>query len=174
MGEIRVVRPGMRVGPVEHTVQGAMLETGAKAPDFVLLANDQSQRTLADFAGKVKILSCVPSVDTRVCSAQTRRFNQEAANLDEGIVVLTISADLPFALKRYCGNEGIENTITLSTYRDMKFADDYGVHDVDWRVCQRALFVIDRDDVLRYAEYVHVIGDEVNFEAALSAARALL
>ncbi|RMG75402.1 MAG: thiol peroxidase, partial [Chloroflexi bacterium] len=131
----------MKVGESEHTVQYDMLKVGDKAPDFKLVANDLSIKSLADFDGKVKIISVIPSIDTGVCSAQTRRFNQEAAQLGDDIVVLTVSADMPFALKRYCGNEGVENTITLTTYRDMKFADDYGVHDIDWRVCQRAVFV---------------------------------
>lgn len=168
-------RPGMMVGPVEHHVQREMLQVGQQAPDFTLIAADNaSKRTLADYAGKVKVISCVPSVDTSVCSAQTRRFNEEAAGLGDGIAVLTVSADLPFALRRYCANEGIDRSETLSTYRDMQFADDYGVHDTDWRVCQRAVFVLDADNVVRYAEYVPVIGNEVNFEAALSVARGLV
>lgn len=167
-------RPGMMVGSNEHPVQGPMLEIGDPAPDFSLIANDFSNRSLKDYSGKVKVFSIVPSIDTRVCSAQTRRFNEEAAKLSEGIAILTVSADLPFALKRYCGNEGIENTETLSTYRDMQFADDYGVHDTAWRTCQRALFVVDQQDVIRYAEYVPVIGQEVNFDAALTIARSLV
>ncbi len=167
-------RPGMQVGPVEHHVQHSMLTVGVPAPDFELIATNMAVRRLADYDGKVKVLSVVPSVDTRVCSAQTRRFNQEAATLGENIVVLTISADLPFALQRYCGNEGITNTETLSTYRDMKFADDYGVHDTDWRVCQRALFVLDAQNIIQYAEYVPVIGDEVSFETGLDKARNLV
>lgn len=166
-------RPGMKVGPAEHTVQGAMLTVGEAAPDFTLIATDLSERKLSDYGTKVKIISVVPSVDTSVCSAQTHRFNKEAAELGEDIAVLTVSADLPFALKRYCGNEGIENTETLSTYRDMRFADDYGVHDIDWRVCQRAVFVLDKDNKVQHAEYVPVIGDEVDFAAALAKAREL-
>lgn len=167
-------RPGMMVGDVEHTIQNDMLEVGAKAPDFVLLTPKLEERTLADYAGKVKILSVVPSVDTSVCSAQTRKFNKEAADLSDDIAVLTISADLPFALGRYCGNEGIENSETLSTYKDMQFADDYGVHDIDWRVCQRAVFVLDKDNVIQHAEYVHVIGNRVKFKDALEKARSLV
>ncbi len=167
-------RPGMMVGPGEHTVQNDMLEVGDDAPDFTLIDTGLQERTLADYGDKVKVLSVIPSIDTSVCSEQTRRFNQEAAELSDEIVVLTVSADLPFALKRYCGNEDIENTDTLSTHRDMQFADDYGVHDIEWRVCQRALFVLDQDNVIQYAEYVPVIGDEVNFEAGLQAARDLV
>jgi len=167
-------RPGMMVGPNEHRVQGDMLSVGSKAPDFKLLATDRSERTLANYAGKVKIISTVPSVDTSVCSAQTRRFNQEAAELGDEIAIITVSADLPFALKRYCAAEGIDKTETLSTYMDMAFADAYGVHDVDWRICQRAVFVLDEENIVRYAEYVPVIGHEVNFSAALEAAKSLV
>ncbi|TVR23056.1 MAG: thiol peroxidase [Anaerolineaceae bacterium] len=164
----------MMVGDNEHTVQHDMLEVGADAPDFVLIATDLTMRSLSNYESKVKVISVVPSVDTGVCSAQTVRFNKEAAALGDAIAVLTVSADTPFALKRYCGNEGIENSETLTTYRDMKFADDYGVHDVDWRVCQRAVFVLDKDNVVQHAEYVPVIGQEVDFDAALQKAQALV
>jgi thioredoxin-dependent peroxiredoxin len=167
-------RPGMMVGPNEHTVQHDMLEVGAPAPDFVLIANDLSERRLGDYDGKVKVLSVIPSIDTGVCAAQTVRFNKEAAALGDDIAVLTVSADMPFALKRYCGNEGIENTETLTTYRNMEFADDYGVHDLDWRVCQRAVFVVDKNNVIQHVEYVPVIGDEVDFDAALSKAKSFV
>ena len=168
-----MARPGMMVGDNEHTVQYDMLNVGDQAPDFNLLANDRSVKSLGSYEGKVKILSVIPSIDTGVCSAQTRRFNGEAAELGDDVAVLTISADTPFALKRYCGNEGIENTETLTTYLDMKFADDYGVHDVDWRVCQRSVFVLDRENIVRHAEYVPVIGNEVDFDRALGVATDL-
>jgi thioredoxin-dependent peroxiredoxin len=164
-------RPGMMIGSVEHHVQNEMLEVGAQAPDFALITPRMAVKTLADYGDKVKVLSCVPSVDTSVCSAQTHRFNKEAAALGDHIVVLTISADMPFALGRYCGNEGIQNTETLSTYRDMKFADDYGIHDTEWRMCQRAVFVLDQTNTIRYAEYVPSMGDEVSFDEALAVAR---
>lgn len=167
-----MARKGMMVGDNEHPVQNDMLATGSKAPDFNLVANDLSSRSLADYAGKIKVISVIPSIDTGVCAMQTRRFNEEAAGLN-GAVVLTVSADMPFALGRFCGAEGIENTETLTTQRDMQFADDYGVHDTEWRICQRAVFVLDRDNVLRHAEYVGVIGDEVDYDAALAAARSL-
>lgn len=167
-------RSGMKVGDVEHHVQYDMLTVGSKAPDFTLYTTAHKPKTLADYAGKVKIISCIPSIDTGVCSAQTRRFNQEASELGDNIVIITVSADLPFALKRYCAAEGIERTETLTTYRDMKFADDYGVHDTDWRVCQRAVFVVDQNDIIQYAEYVPVIGNEVNFDAALAKAKELV
>lgn len=169
-----MARPGMKVGDNEHSVQNDMLTVGSKAPDFSLVGIDMSTKSLTDYDGKVKVISVIPSIDTSVCSAQTHRFNEEAAKLGDNIAVLTVSADMPFALKRYCGNEGIENTETLTTYRDMKFADDYGVHDVDWRVCQRSVFVLDKDNVVQYVEYVPVIGNEVDFVAALGKAADLV
>ena len=169
-----MARPGMKVGEAEHNVQGEMLEAGSKAPDFTLIDTGMGEKSLGDYAGKVKIISVIPSVDTGVCSAQTIRFNKEMANLSDDVVILTVSADMPFALKRYCGAEGIESLETLSTYRDMQFADAYGVHDTDWRVCQRAVFVVDKDNTIQHAEYVPVIGDEVDFDAALDKARSLV
>lgn len=167
-----MTRAGMMVGDNEHQIQNDMLEVGSQAPDFALIANDLSSKSLADYAGKIKIISVIPSIDTGVCATQTRRFNEEAASLSDA-VVLTVSADMPFALGRFCGAEGIENSETLSTQRDMQFADDYGVHDTAWRICQRAVFVLDRDNVLRHAEYVPVIGDEVDYDAALAKAKEL-
>ena len=167
-----MARKGMMVGDNEHLKKNEMLATGSTAPDFNLVANDLSSRSLADYAGKVKVITVIPSIDTGVCAMQTRRFNEEAAGLND-TVVLTVSADMPFALGRFCGAEGIENTETLTTQRDMQFADDYGVHDTEWRICQRAVFVLDRDNVVRHAEYVGIIGDEVDYDAALAAARSL-
>ena len=167
-----MARKGLMVGDSEHHVQNEMLTVGAAAPDFSLIANDLSSKSLADYAGKVKVISVIPSIDTGVCADQTRRFNAEAAGLDN-TVVLTVSADMPFALGRFCGSEGIDNTETLSTQRDMQFADDYGVHDTDWRICQRAVFVLDRDNVVQHAEYVPIIGDEVDYDAALAKAKEL-
>jgi thiol peroxidase len=167
-------RPGMMLGPNELAVEGAMLVVGAPAPDFALTANNWSTKTLADYEGKVKIISCVPSLDTRVCSAQTHRFNKEADTLGDDVAVLTISADLPYAQARWCGAEGVERTETLSDHKTMKFAADYGVNTVDLRVLQRAAFVLDKDNVVQYVEYVPVMGDEVNFDAILEKARSLV
>lgn len=169
-----VNRTGMFIGPVEHPVEGAMLKIGDKSPDFKLTANDWSIKSLADYENKVKIISVVPSLDTRVCSAQTHRFNQEAANLNADVVILTVSADLPYAQRRWCGAEGVERVVTLSDHKDMNFSDAFGVHVNDLRICQRAAFVVDRNDIVQYAEYVAVIGDEINFEAVLEAAKALV
>jgi thioredoxin-dependent peroxiredoxin len=167
-------RAGMKIGPTEHPVAGPMLNAGDKAPDFSLTANDWSMKSLADYQGKVKILSIVPSLDTRVCSAQTRWFNEEAANLGDGVVILTVSADLPYAQRRWCGAEGIERVITLSDHKNMNFSDAYGVHVTDMRICQRACFVVDQNNVVQHVNYVPVIGDEIDFMSALSKAQELL
>jgi thiol peroxidase len=151
-----------------------MLKVGDPAPDFRLTANNWSIKSLADYAGKVKIISVVPSLDTRVCAAQTRRFNQEAAGLGSEVVILTVSADLPYAQRRWCAAEGIDQVETLSDHKDMNFSDAYGVHVIDMRITQRALFVLDRENVIQYAEYVHLMGDEVTFDSALAKARELV
>jgi thiol peroxidase len=164
----------MMIGETEHLVQGDMLRVGDAAPDFRLTANNWGAKTLADYDGRVKLISCVPSLDTRVCAAQTRRFNQEASDLGEDVVILTVSADLPYAQRRWCAAEGIERTETLSSHYDMSFADAYGVHVTTLRITQRAVFVLDKQNVIQLAEYVPVIGNEINFDAALAKARELV
>ncbi|HEC21676.1 MAG TPA: thiol peroxidase [Chloroflexi bacterium] len=168
-------RPGgVTFKGVPHTVRGPVLQVGQKAPDFTVIANDLSEVSLADTAGKIRLISVVPSLDTGLCDAQTRRFNEEATGFSDEVVVLTISADLPFAQKRWCAAAGVDRVQTLSCHRDMAFADAYGVHDVDFRWCQRAIFIVDRDDIIRYVEYVPEIAQPVNFEAALGALRELI
>jgi thioredoxin-dependent peroxiredoxin len=166
-------RAGMMIGQIEHPVEGAMLNVGDPAPDFKLTANDWTTKSLADYPGKIKILSIVPSLDTRVCSAQTRYFNQEAVAFGEDVVVLTVSSDLPYAQRRWCGAEGIERVVTLSDHKDMSFSDAYGVHVTDMRICQRACFVVDANNVVQYADYVPVIGNEINFIDVLAKVQAL-
>lgn len=158
----------------ELTVEGPMLEVGQAAPDFKLTANNWRTKSLADYASKVKIISVVPSLDTSVCSTQTRRFNQAASDLSEQVVVLTVSADLPYAQARWCAAEGIERVETLSDHKTMGFSTDYGVHVLAPRITQRAVFVVDQHDIVRYVEYVYHIDNEPDYEAALGAARALI
>lgn len=169
-----MARAGMRIGEIEYPVQGEMLQVGAVAPNFKLMANNWTAKTLGDYAGKVKIISVVPSLDTRVCSAQTHYFNKAASDLSEAIVILTVSADLPYAQRRWCGAEGVDRVETLSDHKDMNFSEAYGVHVCDLRICQRACFVVDKNDVVQYAEYMPAIGSEINFEAVLATARELV
>jgi thioredoxin-dependent peroxiredoxin len=167
-------RPGMEIVGIEQPVRGEMLKVGDPAPDFTLTANNWQKKHLADYAGKVKIFSMVPSLDTRVCATQTRRFNEEAAALGDNVVVLTVSADLPYAQYRWCAAEGIKNVETLSDHFDMNFSDAYGVHVYNARICQRAVIIVDQNDVVQYVEYMPQIGNEVNFDAALAKARELV
>ena len=129
---------------------------------------------LAATAGKVRLVSVVPSIDTSVCDAQTRRMNEEASNLGEGVVVVTVSADLPMAQKRWCGAAGVERVLMLSDYMSLPFGQAYGTAVPDLGVDQRAIFVIDASDVIRYVEYVPGIGQHPDYGAALAAVRSLL
>ncbi|WP_409297228.1 thiol peroxidase [Peribacillus sp. SCS-26] len=153
------------------TLLGNEVKAGDQAPDFTVLANDLSEVTLADTKGSVRLISVVPSIDTGVCDAQTRRFNEEAAGLDN-VKVLTISVDLPFAQKRWCGANGIENVQTLSDHRDLSFGEAYGAAIQELRLLARAVFVIDSSDKVTYAEYVSEATDHPDYEAAVSAAKA--
>jgi thiol peroxidase len=152
------------------TLLGNEVKAGDKAPNFTVLANDLSEVTLDDTKGSVRLISVVPSLDTGVCDAQTRRFNEEAANLGD-VKILTISVDLPFAQKRWCGALGIKNVQTLSDHRDLSFGKAYGVVIKELRLLARAVFVIDSNDVVTYAEYVSEATNHPNYEAAIAAAK---
>lgn len=153
------------------TLIGNEVKVGDKAPDFKVLANDLSEVTLADTKGFVRLISVVPSIDTGVCDAQTRRFNEEAAKLDN-VKVLTVSVDLPFAQKRWCGAAGIENVQMLSDHRDVSFGQAYGVLIKELRLLTRAVFVIDSSDTVTYVEYVPEATNHPNYDAAIEAAKA--
>ncbi|MFC3883236.1 thiol peroxidase [Bacillus songklensis] len=153
------------------TLLGSQVKVGDKAPNFTVLANDLSEVTLDDTKGYVRLISVVPSIDTGVCDAQTRRFNEEASKLDN-VKVLTVSVDLPFAQKRWCGANGIENVQTLSDHRDLSFGEAYGVAIKELRLLARAVFVVNANDEVTYAEYVNEVTDHPNYEAAIEAAKA--
>lgn len=153
---------------------GKEVKVGDKAPAFTLLDNGLGEKTLADYAGKVKVISVVPSLDTGVCDAQTRWFNQNISKLGENVVVLTVSVDLPFAQKRWCGAAGIDQVETLSDHRDLSFGENYGFILEGLRLLSRGIVVIDKDDVVRYVEYVPEVTSAVNFEAAEAATKALV
>jgi len=157
-----------------HTVRGPELHVGDPAPAFQLTANDWSVKTLSDYDGKVKVLNVVPSLDTGYCDKQTRWFNETVRGLSPDLVILTISADLPFAQRRWCGNSGLDNVLTLSTSRDMQFSDAYGTHDLDMRINTRAVFILDKDNVVRYVEYIPAIAQEIDYENSLAAVRQVL
>jgi thiol peroxidase len=152
------------------TLVGNDVKVGQAAPDFEVLANDLSPVRLSSFRGKVCILSSVPSLDTSVCDTMTRRFNEEAGKLGEGVVVLTISMDLPFAQKRWCGAAGVEHVQTLSDHREASFGQAFGVLIKELRLLARAVFVLDKEGILRYSEVVRELTDEPDYDAALAAA----
>ncbi|MEH6990165.1 MULTISPECIES: thiol peroxidase [Bacillales] len=152
------------------TLLGNEVKAGDKAPEFKVLANDLSEVTLADSKGQVRLISVVPSIDTGVCDAQTRRFNEEASKLDN-VKILTVSVDLPFAQKRWCAAAGIENVQTVSDHRDLSFGEAYGVAIQELRLLARAVFVVDSNDTVTYAEYVSEATDHPNYEAAVEAAK---
>lgn len=154
------------------TLLGKEVRVGDKAPDFVCLKADLSPFTLKDVEGKVKLISVVPSVDTGVCELQTIRFNQEAGALKD-TAVITISCDLPFAQARFCGAKGIENAVVVSDYKDTSFGLNYGFLMEEFRLLNRGIVVIDKDDVVRYVEYVAENTDHPNYDKALEVAKSL-
>jgi len=150
---------------------GELPAVGATAPDFTLVGNDLKDVHLKQFAGKSVVLNIFPSVDTRVCATSVREFNKRAASLSD-TVVLCISKDLPFAMKRFCGAEGINKVITLSDFRNKDFTKSYGVEMVDGGMkglMARAIVVLDKNGKVIYNELVPVIGQEPNYDAALKA-----
>jgi thioredoxin-dependent peroxiredoxin len=157
-------------GQPTHTV-GTLPKVGTRAPDFVLTRSDLRDVSLKDFAGERKLLNIVPSLDTGVCAASTRRFNQEAAQVP-GAILLTISCDLPFAQTRFCEAEGIKNVIALSELRARRFGEDYGVRISDGPLAglfSRAVVVLDEKDTVIYAEQVPEIAQEPDYAKALAA-----
>jgi thiol peroxidase len=155
------------------TLVGNEVKVGQPAPDFEVIANDMSSVKLSSFKGKVCIICSVPSLDTSVCDMETRRFNEEAGKLGSDVAVLTISMDLPFAQKRWCGAAGVKNVQTLSDHRDASFGKGYGVLIKELRLLARAVFVLDRDGIIRYMQIVDELTNEPDYEAVLEAAKGL-
>jgi thiol peroxidase len=153
------------------TLVGSEIKVGDKAPDFEVIGNDLSSVSLSSFQGKTCIISSVPSLDTPVCEIETMRFNNEAGSLSDDIVILTISMDLPFAQTRWCGAKGVDKVVTLSDHRDAAFGSAYGVLIKELRLLARAVFVVDKEGVVRYVELVKEIADEPNYGAVLEAAK---
>ncbi len=156
------------------TLVGKEITVNDKAPEFTVLDKDLKPKKLSDFKDKVRILSVFPSIDTGVCSKQNHRFNKEAGELGDDIVILSISNDLPFALKRFCAAEGIDNIYTLSDHKDVEFGSKYGFLIDELRLLARGVVVVDKNDIVQYVEYVPEIGHEPNYEKALEAAKKLV
>ena len=168
MPEERAAATTMRGRPL--TLVGPEIRAGQQAPKARVLAQDMSEVTLGEPDGQVQILLTVPSVDTPVCAAETKRFNEEAARLP-GVAVKVVSVDLPFALKRWCGAEKVENLQLLSDHRSLEFGQQYGTLVQEMRILSRAAFVLDGRGQVLHAEYVPEIADHPNYDAILAAAR---
>lgn len=166
-----MVQVTFKNGPV--TLIGNEVKVGDQAPDFTVLDNGLSPVTLKDSEGKIRLFSVVPSLDTGVCDAQTRRFNEAAAELGDNVVIYTVSVDLPFAQKRWCGAAGIDAVQTVSDHRDLSFGEAYGVYIQELRLLARAIFVVDATGKVTYVEYVPEATDHPNYEAAIAAVKAL-
>lgn len=159
-------------GPV--TLLGNEIKVGQKAPDFTALGATLNKVKLSDYAGKVVVVSVFPSLDTGVCATQNRTFNQLAANLGDDIAILGLSKDLPFAQSRFCGAEGIDKVLTLSDYRDLGFAANYGFFMDELGLLARGVVVVDKGGVVRHVEYVAEGTTEPNYNAALEVAKSLV
>ncbi len=154
------------------TVIGPELKVGDKAPDFLCVDNTLKPVALGQTGNKVRIFSVIPSLDTPVCDAQTRRFNEEAAKMPN-VDIYTVSVDLPFAQKRWCGAFGVDRVKMLSDHKDASFGSHWGTLIKDLRIESRAIFVVDSDNIIRYVQYVKEVSDFPDYESALNAARSL-
>ena len=151
------------------TLMGPDINVGDRAPEFTVLDSELNQVGLNAYTGKVKIISVTPSLDTPVCDLQARRFNHEAASLPEDVVVLNISMDLPFAISRFCTAAGIDRVKGLSDHRDASFGTAYGVLVKESRLLARSIFIIDKDNIVRYREIVPEQTQHPDYDKALSA-----
>ena len=166
-------RPGattMRGKPL--TLVGPELKTGEKAPDFEAVTDGLQAINLQGTGPSVRIFSVVPSLDTPVCDAQTKRFNEEAAKMP-GVQIYSVSMDLPFAQKRWCGAFGVDKVKMLSDHRSGSFGEHYGTMIKELRIESRAIFVLDKDNTIKHVEYVKEVAEHPNYDAALNAARSL-
>jgi thiol peroxidase len=156
------------------TLVGNEVSVGDAAPDFEVLSNDLAPLRSSSFRGKVCIVSSVPSLDTPVCDTETRRFNDEAGRLSPDVLILTISMDLPFAQKRWCGAAGVTRVQTLSDHRDASFGTAYGVLIKELRLLARAVFVVDRNGTIQHVQLVKEITQEPDYDAVLAAVKRLM
>lgn len=156
------------------TLVGPQLKAGDRAPDFTVLDESLREVTLGNFEGKIKLISVTPSLDTPVCDMQARRFNQSAAKFPDDVAILNISMDLPFAIARFCSNAGIEKVKAYSDHRDASFGTAYGVLIKELRLLARAVFVIDKKNIIQYTEIVPEITNHPDYDKALAAVTKLI
>lgn len=154
------------------TLLGPELKVGDPAPDFEVTGKDMKPVTLKDSAGKTRIFSVVPSLDTPVCATQTKRFNEEAAKLGDDVVLYTVSVDLPMAQGRFCGAENTDQIVPVSDYKHRSFGEHYGVLIKELMLLARSVFVVDPDDRIKYIEIVKEVADYPDYDKALAAAKS--
>ncbi len=161
------------VGGKPVTLVGRELKEGDVAPNVTVLGNDMEEVQLSSYRGKVCVISSVGSLDTPTCDVETRRFNAEAGKLGDDVMILTVSMDLPFAQKRWCGAAGIDKVITFSDHRDAAFGNSYGVLVKESRLLARTIFVVDREGIVRYVQLVRELADEPDYDAVIAAVKKL-
>jgi thiol peroxidase len=161
----------MKGNPV--TLVGDEVKVGDAAPDFTALDNDLSPVSLSSYRGTICIISSVPSLDTPVCDLETKTFNEEAGRLDENVIVLTISMDLPFAQKRWCAAESVDRVQTLSDHRDASFGTSFGVLIEELRLLARAVFLVDQEGIIKYIQIIKEITNEPDYEEIWNALKKL-
>ncbi|MBS5889881.1 MAG: thiol peroxidase [Negativicoccus succinicivorans] len=152
---------------------GKEIKVGDTAPDATLVARDLTAKKLSDWDGQIKVLLAMPSMDTPVCQSQVRQFNKDAVDFADDVVVIALSTDLPFAQERFCAAEGLDRVVTLSDHKTAEFGEKYGYLIPDLRLLSRGVVVVDRDNVVRYIEYVPEANDQVDFAKALEALKKL-
>ncbi|MCX5680488.1 MAG: thiol peroxidase [Candidatus Omnitrophica bacterium] len=162
----------LKGGPL--TLLGDEVKIGQKAKDFKALDSNLAEKSLADFKGKIKLIASVPSLDTPVCDTEIKRFNDEASKLSKDLAIIFISMDLPFAQKRFCQEFDINKVKTLSDHRDADFGLKFGVLIKELRLLARAIFILDREDSVKYVEYVKELGNPPNYDAALKSLKELI
>lgn len=152
---------------------GEEIKVGQSAPNFTVLDNNLKEVKSGEYGGKIRLIASVPSLDTPVCDAEIHNFNKEAANISKDIVIIFISMDLPFAQKRFCQDNDIDNVKTFSDHRDTDFGLKYGVLIKELRLLSRAIFIIDKAGAVKYVEYVPELSSHPDYQAALSALKNL-
>lgn len=166
-------KDGITFAGEEVVLLGDKIKVGVKAPEFTGIKPDMTEYSLKDAGDKIKIISVVPSLDTPVCELQTINFNEMASKL-EGVQIITISVDLPFAQQRFCGAKGIDNLVTISDHRDLDFGIKYGFAMKDLRLLARGLVVLDRDNTVKYVEYVPEVTTHPDYEMAVEEVKKLI
>jgi thiol peroxidase len=155
------------------TLKGTVLNVGDTVPDIEVLDNDLNAVKLSSFKGKICVISAVPSLDTPTCDMETRRFNETASQLGDDVVILTVSTDLPFAQKRWCGAAGVDKVVTLSDHREAAFGSAFGVLIKELRLLARSIFVVDRNGIIQYIQHVKELSEEPDYDAVIEAVKKL-